>query len=258
LFELDKYERELTSYRTAERGTGWNLLDRKNRYACIGVKEGPQDHRYTFAICNGFGFSSKAGEALTWNAKGIAYKEERGDYTSSGWTYASGVAGSTNMAMHHHLNLSMGPAGALVDLAVTDFSVNVDIPIFTDQDSESGLYIAEPALNGKYGVQLSFTLARHSVDTYLTYRDSFTAVCAKAVFTLGSYEFGLYFPDLRISDASVSEDDVARTPITFESAKEPVGGNPFSSEIGSHTLVQQGPIFCLVKNTNSTNEMRRE
>jgi hypothetical protein len=34
--------------------------------------------------------------------------------------------------------------------------------------------------------------------------------------------------------------------------------NPFTTEIGSNALVQNGPIFCIAKDTDNTNEMGRE
>jgi len=259
LFELDSHERNLASYRTAEKtAVDYNMLDRKNRYACLGIKRGTNDFRYPFLLCGGFGFSSTAGEALKWTAKGPAYREDRSDYSSGSWTLAAGLGGSANKIMHHHLTLSLAPAsGAFVDLAVTDVNVSVDIPLLLDQDSESGKYIAEPVMNGKYGVDFNFTLSRHAVDTYLQYRDNFQEVFAKLVYTSGDYEFGLYLPSMVINDSAPTGDDVARLPIAFSTAKEPSGGNPFVTEVGDHDIIQAGPLFCITKNTNSTNEMRR-
>ena len=84
LFELDKYERHLTSYRTAEQtDPAYASTDRKNRFAMLGVKKGTNDYRFPYLLCGGFGFSSSAGNPLTWNAKGQALKEERADYSSA-------------------------------------------------------------------------------------------------------------------------------------------------------------------------------
>lgn len=259
LFELDAMEREIANYRTAEQTAGdYNVLDQKNRFGVLGLKRGPNDCRYPFILCGGFTFSSKAGDFLTINGiKGEALREDRGNYSSSGWTFPAGLAGTDYDIQHKDLTLSLGVAGALVELGVSDFSASVEIPLFIDQDSESGLYNAMPVLSGQYGLKVAITIARHSVDTYLAYRESFTQLAMKAVYASGDYEAGLYFPALKISEASVGEEDVARHPIVFETGPQPAS-NPFTTELGDHDLIQNGPMFCIVKNNNSVNEMRRE
>lgn len=259
IFELDMHERHLTAYRTAEQTAGdYSADDFKNRFAVFAVKEGPNDHRYPFVLCNGFSFASSAGQALKWTAKGLPYREDRGDYSSASWTFPTGGSGTDSRIMHHQFTVSLGPVGALVDIGTLDFNIDVDIPLKKDQDTESGLYIKEPVQEGKYNVGVALTLSRHSVDTYLAYRDAFTNLAMKIVAVNGNYEFGFYFPDLIIEGSDVSEEAVATNPITFRSGPEPSGGNPFVAEVGSIDLIQAGNMFILARNTNSTNEMRRE
>jgi hypothetical protein len=257
LFELDSHERELAPYRTSEQTAGsYAATDRKNRYAMIAKKLGTQDHRWPFSLCKSFSFQSSAGSQLKATMKAQALREDRGSYNSGAWTIPAGVSGTDNEAMHHHLNFSIGVAGALVDLAITDLNITCDIPLTVEQDSESGLYISEPVLNGKYDLKVSFTIARHSVDTYLAYRDSFTELAASAIWTKGTYEMGLYFPSLKMANANVSDDEIARQPVELVLGNM-TGSNPFTSLISTHALKQNGPMFCMTKDTNSTNEMRR-
>jgi hypothetical protein len=261
LYELDRHERHLTSYRSDEdTAVDYASTDRKVRFGSLGLKKGTNDFRFPFLMCGGFGFGSSAGqEPMKWNAKGNAYREDRGNYASADWTAPAGATGTQYLIGHHHLTLSLGPSGALVDVAVTDFQCSVDIPLLVEQDSESGLFVAQPVLNGKYGVSVSCTLARHEADTYKAYRDAFTACCMKAVYASGADEFGLYFPNLRIIDAPDTGDEVARHPLTFAAAKEDaVIGNPFATEIGTCDLIQHGEVFCVTKDNNSANDMRRE
>lgn len=259
LFELDKHERHITPYRTEEQTAGdYASTDRKNRLAIIAVKRGTNDYRYPFAMCSGFGFSSKAGSAMMWKAKALAYREDRGSYNSASWTIPTGMDLSANMILHHHITVSLGVPGALSTIAVTDFDCNVDIPLDKTQDTVSGLYPAEPVLAGPYAIQLGLTLTRHSSDTYAAWRDAGTELACKIVASSGSYGFEIYFPKLKITDTNISDDAVAKHPLTFASGPEPVAGNPFSSEVGSHDLIEKGNIFIITKNQNSTNEMRRE
>lgn len=257
LFELDRHEREDAPYRADEQTAGdYSQYDRKNRFAVFARKMGTNDYRYPFLLCSSFAFSSAAQESLKMTVGGVALREDRGDYGSSSWTPASLVAGSSKLIMHHHLTLSMGIAGSLVEIGVKDLNVSGEIPLFIDRDSESGLLIAKPVMSGAYNVTISFTIARHSVDTYLKYRDDFQKCALKAEYESGDNLFGIYIPEGYLTEASVNEDDVARQPITFTTGKPST--NPFTTEIGDHDLIQNGSIFIMTKNTNSVNEMRRE
>lgn len=234
----------------------WASTDRKNRYAILAIKRATNDHRYPYFICNGFTFASEAGQPPKLTVRGLAYREDRGNYSSASWTIPAGMAGSTNMVLHRHFAVSLGAPGALVALGVKKFEVSCDIPIINDQDTESGLYSMDHEMEGHYDVKCSIELSRHSVDTYLSHRDSWTSLCAKMIATFGSYEFGIYLPHLVLPGAKVTGDEVASHPLDF-AAGYPVS-NPFTSEIGSHNLIQNGPLFCMIKSNSNVNEMRRE
>jgi hypothetical protein len=255
VFELDKHDRHFAPYRTAEQTAGdYHANDRKNRFALLGLNMGPQNHRYPFLACNGFEFASSAGGPLTFNYKGVARSEDRGAYSVTSCTYATGITGGTNMVMHHHLTAQLGESGSLATIGVKDVSISVDAPLTRDQDSVSGLYTKENELEGKYTVGVNITLSRHSADTWKAFRDNHTALCLSLVWSSGSYQFGLYFPSVKITESPTTGDNVANETLTVECYNSDT--NPFT--IGSHNLIQKGPVFCYVKNNNDTNEMRRE
>lgn len=257
LFELDSHERGLTAYRTAEQtALDYDAADFKNRYGVLALKRATNDHRYPFIICTGFTFSSEAGQPLKLTIRGLAWREDRGDYDSASWTFPAGMVGSENMILHRHFTVSLGESGSLVDIGVRKFEVSCDIPMTNDQDTESGLYSREHEMEGNYDVKCSIELSRHSVDTYLAARDAWTTLCAKFVATMDDYEFGLYLPELKLPDAKITADEVASHPLTFSAGY--TSTNPFSTEIGDHDLIQNGPLFCIANNNNDTNEMRRE
>lgn len=260
VYELDKYERHYTSYRTAEQtDVGYLSTDRKNRAADFAYKEGTNDHRYAFAMCQAFSFSSSASDLLKWGATGRGYQEERGDYSSSTWTLPTGQSGSSLCATHQDLTFSIGPSGALVTLGVSDLSIEVEVPLALQQDSESGKFLIEPVFEGKYTVNVSFIVTRHSADTYLAYRDSWQQVAFKAVYASGSNNIGLYCPALNVVESEVSEEDVPNVPVVLRSGPEPNTGVPvFTTELGTVNQIQFPPLFCIAENEDSTNEMRRE
>lgn len=263
LFELDKYDRHFTAYRTAEQtAVDYGATDRKNRAATFAFKKGPNDYRYRHVMCSSFRIFGDADDGMIrFSASGIAPREDRGDYDSDTWTFPSDAVGSSTDVLFRHLTASLKTqAGSFVDLGITNFDVNVDIPIQRIRDSESGLYLQEPVFEGKYNVTVTLTLTRHSTDAYHTLRDSFSSKQSlKLVAASGSYEFGIYLPEMYISDTFTNEESVPKQPITFVSG--PVDAdtaNIFATEIGSNALIQEGPIFIMTQNQNSTNEMRRE
>jgi len=261
-YELDSHERHFTAYRTAEQTAGdYNADDRKNRFGTFAFALGPNDYRYHHQLCSGFSIASTADDGMVkCTAKAMGPKEGRADYSSSSWTYATALQGSSNSVLHRHLTFSVKPSGgAYVELGVSNFNVEVEIPLSIKRDCESGLYIIEPTLAGQVSVSGSFVISRHSVDTYMGYRDSWQECVIKAVYTTGSYSWGLYFPSVVLSDASLTEEDVPTHPITFNCGKEPDVSSPvFSTELSSINLIQGGQMMILADNTNSTNEMRRE
>jgi hypothetical protein len=262
MFELDAHERHYTTYRTAEQTAGdYASTDRKNRAASFAFKRGPNDHRYAHQLCTGFTFSSSADDGLVrFTSKGIGPKEERGDYGSGTWTMPTALQGSSLDVLHRQCTVSIKPSGgAFIAYGVSAWEVNVEIPLKMDRDTESGLYLIEPVMEGGYTVNATVTLSRHSADTFPGYRDNWTECLMKIVATSGSYSFELYLPSMKIPDAAPSEDDVAQVPITFTCAKEPDITSPvFATEMGNMTMIQGGQLFLITNNTNSVNEMRRE
>ena len=261
LYEMDRHERHFTTYRTDEQTAGdYSANDRKNRFATFAFKRGPNDHRFHHQLCTGFSFSSNADDGLVmFTAKAIGPNGERGDYDSANWTFPTYLDTANYNVLHRHCTLSISSDGGetYTDLGVTSWDVNAEIPVDVKRDTESGLYPIEPVMGGFNTVSGSFVVSRHSVDTYLGLRDNLTECILKIVASSGSYEFGLYMPSIVINDASISEDDVPNHPISWV-AGQPLVDNTFSSEFGDIDVIQNGPLAILTKNTNSTNEMRRE
>ena len=257
LFELDQHERGFCVYRTAEQTAGDFLAaDRKNRFATVAFKRGPNDHRYSHIICTKFGFSSTAGQKLTWNCGQIGHAENRGDHSSGTWTFPTGADLTDNDFLHRELTVSIGPSGSLVAVGVTDITIDIAMAMNPDQDTESGLNIIEPVLDGFYVVTGSITLARHSADTFLANRDAHDLLALKIVADKGDFMFGLFIPSLKISDAAISGDTVANHTLTLEIGQPAT--NPFTSEIWGVNLIQNGPVFLIIRDQNAQNEMRRE
>jgi len=254
LYELDAHERHLADYRTAEQISGWGAGDKKNRMATLGIKLDTNDFRYKNAMCKKFGFSSSAGELAMHPMEFVAYDEERADYSSASWTFPATFHASDNIVGHHQLVCEIGTAeGAMVAVGVTNVEFSVDIPLQIIQDTISGTHLAEPVMEGKYGVGLSMALSRHSADTYLGYRDAWTTVIGRVAGRYGYYMQEFLFNEMKVPEAGPNQDDVPKENLRFAAGYST--SNNWSSWLYGNTLIQDGPVCFRVRNLDSVNHM---
>jgi hypothetical protein len=254
LYELDSHERHLTSYRTAEQISGWSSGDKKNRMATIGVKMGTNDFRYPNAMCKGFSFKSTAGDLATIEMPFIAYNEERGDYSSSSWTFPSTRNDSDNIIAHHQMKVEVGTLeSSLTALGVTDVELGCEIPLQVIQDTVSGLYIAEPLMEGKYGFSCNLTLSRYSADTYQDLTDAWTSVVARIAAAYGYYRIEFLVNDAKISKSGPDDSDVAKEQLQLDIGYNST--NNWSTWLTGNSLIQSSPILYRVRDLDSTNHM---
>jgi hypothetical protein len=253
LYELDAHERHLTAYRTAEQITGYSAGDKKNRMATLGIKMHTNDYRYRNAMCNGFSFSSESGQLAELSTGFVSFDENRGDHSSASWTIPSNLQSSDNIVAHHQTSLEIGTAeGSLTALACSALGLDVGIPLQIIQSTVSGLYIAEPIFEGKYEIGQNVTLARHSVDTYMGYRDNWTTALTRMSATYGYYMQEILIQQAKVKD-SLSDDDVPKE--NLEIIPGYTSSNNWSSWLHGNTLVQNSPIVMRVRDDDSQNYM---
>lgn len=254
LYELDAHTRHFVDYLIAEQITGWASGDKKNRMATLGIKMGTNDFRYKNAMCRNFGFASNAGALAEINGDFLAYEEERGDYSSANWTFPSERNSSDNIVAHHQVMMQIGASeSALTTLCVTAIDLSIGIPLQVLQDTCSGLYIAEPIMEGKYDIGLTTTISRHSVDTWQDYRDAWTSLVGRISANYGYYRQEYLVQEFKIPEAGPDDSDVASEPLTLKSGDP--SGNNWSTWLYGNSLIQGGPIVMRVRDLDSTNHM---
>lgn len=253
LYELDSHERHMTAYRTAEQITGYSAGDLKNRMATIGLAL-VNDMLYKNAMCSKWGISSAAGQVAKLMYDFIAFNESRGDYSSSGWTFPSGIITNTNRISHDQFKVEVGTSeSALVTLGISDFDVSAEIPLNKIQDTVSGLYLAEPVFEGQYNLGCNLTLSRHSAATYQDLMDAWTTVCIRISATYGYYRFELLINAAKVKSPGPSDDDVAKE--NLELIPYYTSTNNFSTWLTGNTLIQNSPLILRVRDLSSVNQM---
>lgn len=254
LYELDAHERHLTSYRTAEQITGWTSGFLKNRMATLGIAMGLNDFRYKNAMCKKFGFVSAAGGLAEMNSEFLAYTEDRGDYSSSSWTYPTSLIDSDNIIAHHQLMFEVGTAeGSLTALGITNVNLDCTIPLQVIQDTTSGLYISEPVMEGKYECELAATLSRYSADTYQDLTDAWTSVVVRLAANYGWYMTEFLVQEAKIAESGPDDDDVAKENLAFRPGY--TTSNNWSTWLSGNSLIQNSPILMRVRDADSQNYM---
>jgi hypothetical protein len=254
VYELDSSSRHFIAYPTAEQVTGYQASDKKNRMATIGIKMSTSDFLFKNAMCKSFKINSSAAGFVEVASDFVAHTQDRGSYNSGTWTAPSDFSDSSNIVTHQHLNFQIGTSeSALVDLGVTNWDLGIDIPLQVIQDTASGLYIAEPVLEGMYGITSNWTLSRFSAETYMGYRDAWTEVVARVSANNG-YQMQEYLINSSIiSDAGPDDSEVTQEQIVLAPSYDLT--NNWSGKLYGSTLIHKSPIVYRVRDTVSTNFM---
>jgi hypothetical protein len=242
LFELDAHERHLAAFRTAEQIGAYAPGNLKNRMATIGVRTTVTDLLYPHAMCKRFGLKSSAGQLASV------------DYSSSNWTLPAAILSNNMNAVHHHMRFKVGESeSSLSNLGITEVNLGAEIPLDLTQDTESGLYLAEPHLEGKYSISLDAKLSRYSAETYQTLRDADTPVVCKLEAQYGYYLFEIFFNRMKVVTAGPDSSNVTQEPLKFESCYST--SNAWPTSLYGNSLVQSSPVVCRVRNLISDNAM---
>jgi hypothetical protein len=259
LYELDSTTRHLVDYPTAEQitaanGGGWISGAKKNRMATIGVKMGTNDFRYPNSMCKGFSLKSDSGQLSELAIDFCSYDETRANYASGNWTVPTTSVANDNIVAHHQTLFQIGASeSTLVNLGIIAFNAGFTIPLQVMQDTVSGTYIAEPHLEGKYGVTFGGTISRYSATTYQDYLDNWTSVVARWASRSGFYMQEMLIQEAKIKAAGPDESDVAQEAIELDVGVPTT--NQWSSWLASNSLIQNGSMLMRVRSSLSANQM---
>jgi hypothetical protein len=276
LYELDAFERHQTDFKTTgtnrytpdvgedtELGplnVNGNTLasgDKKCRRAIIGKRLSTGDFMFPGSMCKKFNFKSEAGKLSTISTDYIARDKEISDTDSSTWTLKSALVTNDNVIAHHNTTVSITETDttALSSLGVTSVDLSIEIPLSVDQDTISGLYIAEPIFEGTYVFSTNITLSRHSAATFEALRDAWTSVCIRIESMSGDEKFSLFIEQAKLASAGPDDGDISREPIDFIIGKSEV--DVFTENLYGYKNINSSPVLLLVRNTDSLQYMNK-
>lgn len=253
IFQLD-VQRHLVAPTTAQQLAAYTAGDLKCRMALIGVNVDTSSDVVIYnTMCKKLNITSSAGDMSMMTTDFLARNQVRGDYSSSTWTYPSTLSDSDNNILHHLWHMQLGTAiGSLTTLGVTSFDIGIDIPLQAIQDTVSGLYLAEPVMEGKYGISLNWILSRYSATTWQDLRDAWTSVVGRFSATSGYYLQEFLINEAIITAAGPDEDSVSKEPLEISTGYNST--NNWSTYMYGSTLAHS-PVMLRVRNTTSGNMM---
>jgi len=264
LYEIDSLGRRYRLYTTAEKALlTLAAADKRNLMATFAKRMAGYDLRYKNAMCKNFALKCSAAGLASWDCNLMAFSEERGDYSSADWTLLTGLDDASLIPAHFEYRFGIGTAIALhadgyieglIDLGLSDFSLDIETPMQSIQDIISGLSIAEPVLEGKYGIKMTGTISRHTVQTYQGYRDAQTPVVAHLVANQGWFMQEVMIKKATLDDAGAGDEDVAAEALSLNPGYE-AAGHEFTEWLEAVTEIHESPVLFRVRDNSNVNEM---
>lgn len=268
LYELDKLGRQYREYETAEQVTGWSSGDKKNLMVTICKRFAKYDLRYGNAMCRAFTFNCPTEDMARWETNFLAYKPDRSEdvngdpvkngYGSNTWTIPTSLEDNETALAHYQSVFEIGETvGSLTTECVTDVSIAVDMPLQQIQDTCSGLYLADPVIEGHYDIKLNATISRHESTVYQHYRDENTRLFARYGFNWGWFSLEFLMKNIVITTAGSDDSDVAAEPLEGMVSSCAAADDQWATSdwLYGHSQVQNMPLVLRVINDNNNNEM---
>lgn len=263
LYELDSLGRRYRLYTTAEKALlSLAATDKRNLMATFGKRMANYDLRYKNAMCRNFSMKCSAAGMANHECNYMAYTEERGSYDSNNWTLLAGLLDTQLVPAHFEMMFSIGTGftltdgeiTGLVELGLSDVSLDIETPLQSIQDFISGLSLAEPVLENKYGVTMAGTISRHTVQTYQEYRDAQTKIVAHLVANQGWFMQEWMTKEATITESGADDSDVAMEPLALNMGYIE-GTNEFTKWLQGITEIHDSPVLFRVRDDSSDNEM---
>jgi len=269
VYELDSRGRRLRSYTAAELAVHTTLLstDQRNLMATFGKRINEYDLRYKNSMCKSFSLKMSAAGLSQWDANYMAFTEERSTlangYSSEDWTLVSGLGDHSLVPAHFEYRFSMGTTitpgtegeiVGLTEVGLTDFSFDVEVPLQSLQDTISGLGLAEPILENKYGVRCTGTISRHSAQTWQAYRDAQTKVVAHIITNQGDYMQEIMMKECTFSESGGDDSDVIQEPVALEIGFL-ASTSEWSDYLNGITELHDSPAVFRVRDDSDVNQM---
>lgn len=262
--------RPYTSTEISKLGAQVNgLVDTRTCLASLAKNFPEYSFLFETTKCSKFGFKWSPAKFTEVTAGWVGYDQARikkTDASHSDIDYGMdcSMVESNNIFAHNQSRVEIGLSGVKYNgtnytfYPVTDMNVDVEYPLQKQQDTESGLFLVDPILNGLISISAGLTITQSKDEQFMEWRDSRQTLSARISSVSGEYSQELLIKKFTLPKAGPDGGDVAAEPLTL-SVSLTCGGHAFEDwlkdEAGINHEIMGSPILLRVVNTNPYNEM---
>ena len=234
----------------AKKFPSYNMVFNNTKCYKFGFKWSPQ--KFTEISANWLGFDQKR------------IKTSDSTYADTDFNMLCSMIETNNIYAHNQTRLEIGVSTNQYNghnytfYPATDLNVDVELPLQKQQDTESGLFLVDPVLNGLIKITAGVTIT-HSVDeTFMDWRDQRTNLSARISSVFGAYSQELLIKKFTLPKAGPDNGDVSAEPLTLSVALT-CGTHSFDTwlknDLGVNPEIMGSPLVLRVVNKNPYNEM---
>lgn len=249
-------------------GNQYQAGDKRTCMASMAKKFPSYSFRFQNTKCYKFGYKWSAAKFVDINTNWLGYLQERikttdPEYAKLNFDMTCSQIESNNIVAHNQARFEFAEDTISYEgtnmgfYGVTDANLDFEIPLQKQQDTESGLSIVDPVLNGSIAITSSITVT-HSVDeTFQQWRDDRTSLCGRISSSFGYHSQEILLKKFKLPKAGPDNGDVAAEPLEL-SIELACGSHPFEewlSDANGNPEVMGSPVVFRVVDQNPYNEM---
>ena len=272
-YEISDDGRAFRSFTAAELtllGTQATSDDIRTCMASLAKKFPKYLMRFDNTKCYKFGFKWSPAKFTEVSTNWLGYEQARvkntetAEYNKVDFDMLCPMVEANNIYSHNQSRFEIGLASAQYNgnnftyFPVTDMSVDVEIPLQKQQDTESGLFFSDPVLSGPITISAEATITHSKDEQFMDWRDNRTLLAARMSSVYGAYSQELLIKKFTLSQAGPDGSDVAAEPLKL-GVSLTCGTHAFDTwmknSAGVNTEVMGSPIVLRVVNKNPYNEM---
>jgi len=265
-YELSNDGRAFRAFTASERtalGNQATVDDRRTCMATLAKKFPEYSFRFQNTKCYKFGFKWAPQKFTEVMGSWLGYDQERIKTTDPlhsdiDYDMLCSMVESNNIFAHNQTRFEIGVAstkyngGNYTFYPVTEMNVDVEVPLQKQQDTESGLFLTDPVLNGLIAISAGATITHSKDEQFMEWRDNRTKLAGVIRSSYGFYSQEIFLKKFTLPKAGPDGGEVSAEPITL-SVELTCGGHAFDQYFTDD--VMGSPMVIRVVNKNPYNEM---
>jgi hypothetical protein len=269
LYELAKDGRQLRNFTADEEtalGGHYVTDDQRCLMGTLAKRYTEFQVRYANALSKKMDIKWTPAELSTYDSGYMAFREERvetgnnfeGSTQPVDFDMACSLTDVTGVVAHYQTAVEIGKRNTdtetfpLAEEGITDLNISTEIPLQNLQDTISGVYLANPFLEGKYKITSSMTVSRMDGPKFSEYRDTLQKLKGRISSNMGFLMQEVLIKEFTLTKAGGDDSDVTAEPLDL-SINASCGVHDFADHLYGQTEVNNSPIVMRTRDYNKYN-----